>query len=175
MTSPWRPKIDSDTVRPPIGRRAAGQDNEEPAGTWAARRHQSSHCGACTSIISYIGCAIVTAHRRSHCRKVEAILTSPTGLADYETTFAPPLRCANLAKTETLVSGALSKKIVSPHSASPLKCQTTIARIRTGFPVASLLAQIGAQIEIPPATGAMEPAAFTLVDPPLLGHGKAFE
>jgi hypothetical protein len=40
---------------------------------------------------------------------------------------------------------------------------------------ASLLEQIGAQIEIPPATGAMEPAPFTLVDPPLLGHGKAFE
>jgi hypothetical protein len=32
-----------------------------------------------------------------------------------------------------------------------------------------------AQIEIPPATGAIEPAVFTLVDPPLLGHGKAFE
>jgi len=43
------------------------------------------------------------------------------------------------------------------------------------FDNASLLEQIGAQIEIPPATGAMEPAAFTLVDPPLLGHGKAFE
>ena len=33
-------------------------------------------------------------------------------------------------------SDALSKKIVSPYSASPLKCQTTIARITTGFPVA---------------------------------------
>ena len=43
------------------------------------------------------------------------------------------------------------------------------------FDNASLLEQIGAQIEIPSATGAMEPAAFTLVDPPLLGHGKAFE
>jgi steroid delta-isomerase-like uncharacterized protein len=43
------------------------------------------------------------------------------------------------------------------------------------FDNASLFEQIGAQIEIPPATGAMEPAAFTLVDPPLLGHGKAFE
>ena len=43
------------------------------------------------------------------------------------------------------------------------------------FDNASLLEQIGAQIGIPPATGAMEPAAFTLVDPPLFGHGEAFE
>jgi steroid delta-isomerase-like uncharacterized protein len=43
------------------------------------------------------------------------------------------------------------------------------------FDNASLLKQIGARVEIPPATGAMKPAAFTLDDPPLLGHGKAFE
>ena len=36
---------------------------------------------------------------------------SLTVLADYETTFAPPLRCANLAKIETLVSGALASGI----------------------------------------------------------------
>src|SRR5215469_10397709 len=30
---------------------------------------------------------------------------------------------------------ALSKKIVSPHRSSPLKCQTTTARVFTGFPV----------------------------------------
>src|SRR5262249_15745252 len=33
-------------------------------------------------------------------------------------------------------SEALSKKIVSPQRSSALKCQTTIARMRTGFPVA---------------------------------------
>ena len=43
------------------------------------------------------------------------------------------------------------------------------------FDNSSLLKQIGAQIEIPRLTGAMEPAAFTLDDAPLLGHGKAFE
>jgi hypothetical protein len=43
------------------------------------------------------------------------------------------------------------------------------------FDNASLLKQIGAQIEIPSPTGAMEPAAFTLDDAPLLGHGEAFE
>src|SRR6266542_2653362 len=35
-----------------------------------------------------------------------------------------------------LSNDPLSKKIVSPHNSSPLKCQTTIARIFTGFPVA---------------------------------------
>src|SRR5579862_5560431 len=34
-----------------------------------------------------------------------------------------------------LSSDPLSKKIVSPHSSSPLKCQTTMARIFTGLPV----------------------------------------
>jgi hypothetical protein len=43
------------------------------------------------------------------------------------------------------------------------------------FDNGSLLKQIGAQIEIPPSTGAMEPATFTLDDAPLLGHGTAFE
>jgi hypothetical protein len=43
------------------------------------------------------------------------------------------------------------------------------------FDNASLLEQIGAQIEIPSPTGAIEPAAFTLVDAPHLGHGKALE
>ena len=42
------------------------------------------------------------------------------------------------------------------------------------FDNASLLKQIGAKIEIPPPT-AMAPAAFTLDDAPLPGHGKAFE
>jgi hypothetical protein len=40
---------------------------------------------------------------------------------------------------------------------------------------AAVLKQIGAQIEIPPPTGAMKPAAFTLDDTALLGHAKAFE
>jgi steroid delta-isomerase-like uncharacterized protein len=43
------------------------------------------------------------------------------------------------------------------------------------FDNAALLKQIGAQIEIPPPTGAMKPAAFTLDDTALLGHAKAFE
>jgi steroid delta-isomerase-like uncharacterized protein len=43
------------------------------------------------------------------------------------------------------------------------------------FDNASLLRQIGAQIETPPPAGAMKPAAFTLDDAPLVGHGKAFE
>jgi steroid delta-isomerase-like uncharacterized protein len=43
------------------------------------------------------------------------------------------------------------------------------------FDNASLLEQIGAQTEIPPPTGAIKPAACTLDDAPLLGHGKAFE
>jgi hypothetical protein len=37
---------------------------------------------------------------------------------------------------DLLQQRGISKKIVSPHSVSPLKCQTAIARIRTGFPVA---------------------------------------
>jgi steroid delta-isomerase-like uncharacterized protein len=40
---------------------------------------------------------------------------------------------------------------------------------------ASLLKQIGAQIEIPLPTGAKKPAAFILDDTSLLGHGEAFE
>jgi steroid delta-isomerase-like uncharacterized protein len=43
------------------------------------------------------------------------------------------------------------------------------------FDNASLLRQIGAQIETPPPAGAMKPATFTLVDAALVGHGKAFE
>jgi steroid delta-isomerase-like uncharacterized protein len=43
------------------------------------------------------------------------------------------------------------------------------------FDNASLLRQIGAEIEIPPPTSPMEAAAFTLDDRPLLGHGKPFE
>jgi hypothetical protein len=43
------------------------------------------------------------------------------------------------------------------------------------FDNASLLKQIGAQIEIPPSADAGKHGAFTLEDPPLLGHGKAFE
>ncbi len=43
------------------------------------------------------------------------------------------------------------------------------------FDNASLLRQIGAQIETPPPAGAMKPAAFTLYDVPLVGHGEAFE
>ena len=39
------------------------------------------------------------------------------------------------------------------------------------FDNAALLKQIDAQIEIPPPTGAMKPAAFTLDDTALLGHG----
>ena len=35
--------------------------------------------------------------------------------------------------------------------------------------------KIGAEIEIPPPASPMKPAAFTLDDTPLLGHGKAFE
>ena len=43
------------------------------------------------------------------------------------------------------------------------------------FDNASLLKQIGAQIEIPLPTGAKNPAAFILDNMPLLGHGEAFE
>jgi len=43
------------------------------------------------------------------------------------------------------------------------------------FDNASLLKQIGAQIEIPLPTGAKKPAAFILDDTSLLGHGEAFE
>ena len=43
------------------------------------------------------------------------------------------------------------------------------------FDNASLLRQIGARIDIPVQAGPMEPAAFTLDDPLLLGHGKPFE
>jgi hypothetical protein len=43
------------------------------------------------------------------------------------------------------------------------------------FDNASLLRQIGAQIDIPLPTGAKRPAAFILDDTPLLGHGDAFE
>ena len=43
------------------------------------------------------------------------------------------------------------------------------------FNNASLLKQIGAQIEIPTPAGPMKPAAFSLDDSPLVGHGKAFE
>src|SRR6516162_7592953 len=43
------------------------------------------------------------------------------------------------------------------------------------FDNASLLKQIGAQIEIPSPTGAKKPAALILDDSPLLGHGAAFE
>jgi hypothetical protein len=43
------------------------------------------------------------------------------------------------------------------------------------FDNASLLKQIGAQIEIPLLTGAKKPAAFILDDTSLLGHGAAFE
>ena len=43
------------------------------------------------------------------------------------------------------------------------------------FDNASLLKQIGAQIEIPTPAGPMKPAAFSLDDSPLVGHGKAFE
>jgi len=43
------------------------------------------------------------------------------------------------------------------------------------FDNASLLKQIGAQIEIPLPTETGKPGAFTLDDPPFLGHGKAFE
>ena len=43
------------------------------------------------------------------------------------------------------------------------------------FDNASLLKQIGAQIEIPSPTGAKKPAALILDDSPLLGHGEAFE
>jgi len=97
MTSPWRPKIDSDTVRPPIGRRAAGQDNEEPAG-WAALGTKPSLQSVHFNHLIY-WLRRSQAHRGSHCRKVEAMLTSLTVLAYYETSFAPPLRCANLEKT----------------------------------------------------------------------------
>jgi hypothetical protein len=43
------------------------------------------------------------------------------------------------------------------------------------FDNASILSQIGASIEIPPPSGAMKPATFTLDDPPLIGHGTKFE
>ena len=43
------------------------------------------------------------------------------------------------------------------------------------FDNASLLRQIGAEIEILPPIGAMKPAAFSLDEAPLLGHGRAFE
>jgi len=43
------------------------------------------------------------------------------------------------------------------------------------FDNASLLKQIGAEIEIPLPTGAKKPAAFILDDTSLLGHGEAFE
>jgi steroid delta-isomerase-like uncharacterized protein len=42
------------------------------------------------------------------------------------------------------------------------------------FDNASLLKQIGAQIEIPSPADAMNPAVFPVDDAPLLGHGKAF-
>ncbi len=43
------------------------------------------------------------------------------------------------------------------------------------FDNASLLKQIGAQIEVPSPTGANNPAAFTVDDTPFLGHSEAFE
>jgi hypothetical protein len=43
------------------------------------------------------------------------------------------------------------------------------------FDSASLLKQTGAEVEIPPPAGPMEPAAFTRDDAPLLGHDRAFE
>jgi steroid delta-isomerase-like uncharacterized protein len=43
------------------------------------------------------------------------------------------------------------------------------------FDNASLLKQIGASIEIPPPSGTMKPATFTLDDKPLIGHGSKFE
>jgi hypothetical protein len=43
------------------------------------------------------------------------------------------------------------------------------------FDNTSLLRQIGARIEIPPPTGPTKPAAFTLDDASLPGHGKPFE
>ena len=43
------------------------------------------------------------------------------------------------------------------------------------FNNAALLKQIDAQIEIPTPAGPMKPAAFSLDDSPLVGHGKAFE
>jgi steroid delta-isomerase-like uncharacterized protein len=43
------------------------------------------------------------------------------------------------------------------------------------FDNASVLKQIGAQVEIPLPTDTGKPGAFTFDDPPLLGHGKAFE
>ena len=43
------------------------------------------------------------------------------------------------------------------------------------FDNASLLKQIGAQIEIPLPTDTGKPGASTLDDPPFLGHGQAFE
>ncbi len=42
------------------------------------------------------------------------------------------------------------------------------------FDNASLLKQIGASIDIPPPSGEMKPATFTLDDPALVGHGKSF-
>jgi len=42
------------------------------------------------------------------------------------------------------------------------------------FDDASLLKQIGTEVEIPPPAGPMEPAAFARDDAPLLGHGRAF-
>jgi steroid delta-isomerase-like uncharacterized protein len=39
----------------------------------------------------------------------------------------------------------------------------------------SLLKQIGATIDIPPPSGVMKPAVFTLDDTPLIGHGTPFE
>jgi steroid delta-isomerase-like uncharacterized protein len=43
------------------------------------------------------------------------------------------------------------------------------------FDNASILRQIGAEIEIPPPSGSMKPATFTLDNTPLIGHGTEFE
>ena len=43
------------------------------------------------------------------------------------------------------------------------------------FDNASILRQIGAEIDIPPPSGSMKPATFTLDNTPLIGHGTEFE
>ena len=43
------------------------------------------------------------------------------------------------------------------------------------FDNASILKQIGAKIDIPPPSGSMKPATFTLDNTPLIGHGTEFE
>jgi steroid delta-isomerase-like uncharacterized protein len=43
------------------------------------------------------------------------------------------------------------------------------------FDNGSLLKQIGARIDIPPPSGEMKPASFTLDDTALIGHGSKFE